>query len=87
MWSAAAAARRAALHRHAGQLATAETAAHDVIDIQIRLGYRADLAGSLETLAGLAAAHGSFIDAAQRTGTAHALRKRLGFTLHIAPQP
>jgi len=69
------------LYRVEGDLPTAERVHHDALAAQHAGGWRPDLVHTLEALAGIAAANGSFVECARLTGAANALRNQMGYAL------
>jgi hypothetical protein len=71
----------ATIKRAEGDLAGAEALLHHILPTQHQRGWRPDLAHSLESLAGIAAAHAAFVDGARLAGAAQALRDQMGYRL------
>ena len=71
------------LARHDGELATAETVVHERLALAVEHGYVREIVDSLELLAGLAVAQGSWVNGARLAGAAfeqretHPLRARI----------
>ena len=69
------------LTRVEGDLAVAEQRGYDALVAQHRDGFRPQLVHTLEALAGLAAAQGSYVECARLAGGAQALRDEMGYVL------
>jgi predicted ATPase/class 3 adenylate cyclase/DNA-binding CsgD family transcriptional regulator len=78
--------RAAALARVQGEIVDAEQIIHRAMDTQHENGYRADVATSLEMLAGILITTQRATDAARLAGAAQAERDRLGFRMRIPPE-
>jgi predicted ATPase len=76
----------ATIKRAEGDLAGAEALLHQILPTQNQRGWRPDLVHTLESLAGMAAAHGSFVDCARLAAAAQALRDQMGYRLRWPDQ-
>jgi hypothetical protein len=76
----------AIIKRAEGDLASAEALLHQILPTQHHRGWRPDLVHTLESLAGMAAAHASFVDCARLAGAAQALRDQMGYRLRWADE-
>jgi hypothetical protein len=76
----------ATIKRAEGDLAGAETLLHQILLTQHHRGWRPDLVHTLESLAGIAAAHGSPVDCALLAGAAQALRDQMSYRLRWADE-
>jgi predicted ATPase/class 3 adenylate cyclase/DNA-binding CsgD family transcriptional regulator len=69
------------LTRLEGDLTAAEQCGHEALSAHHRSGFRPQLVLTLEALAGLAAAQGSYVECARLAGAAQALRDEMGYAL------
>jgi hypothetical protein len=76
----------ATVKRAEGDLAGAEAVLHHILPTQHQRGWRPDLVHTLESLAGMAAAHAAFDDFARLAGAAEALRDQMGYRLRWPDQ-
>ena len=73
------------LARHDGEMAIAEATAHQGLTLAAEHGYTREIVDSLELLAGLAAAQGSWSHAARLGGAAHQARESHPLKARIEP--
>jgi predicted ATPase len=71
----------ATIRRAEGNLAGAEALLQQILPTQYERGWRPELVHTLESLAGLAAAHAAFVGCARLAGAAQALRDKIGYRL------
>jgi predicted ATPase len=76
----------ATIKRAEGDLAGAEALLDHILPTQHQRGWRPDLVHTLESLAGMAAAHRAFVDCARLAGAAQALRDTMGYRLRWADE-
>jgi hypothetical protein len=76
----------ATIKRAEGDLAGAEALLHHILPAQHQRGWRPDLVDTLESLAGIAAAHAAFVNWARLAGAAQALRDQMGYRLRWADE-
>jgi predicted ATPase/class 3 adenylate cyclase len=76
----------ATIKRAEGDLAGAEALLQQILLTQHQRGWRPDLVHTLESLAGMAAAHAAFVVCARLAGAAQSLRDQMGYRLRWPDQ-